>query len=115
MMFPENMKGVTPILSDVPPKTTLSREDGTHSGNPAVREAVAKGEPQHVMWATERADGGRGFGFTGGHYHKNWADPNFRKLLLNAILWSAKMEVPTDGVNCALSAEDLRENLDAKR
>ena len=46
----------------------------------------------------ERPDGGRGFGFTGGHDHKNWGDPNFRKLVLNAILWTAGLDVPSAGV-----------------
>jgi type 1 glutamine amidotransferase len=115
MKFPDEMKGVTPILSDLPPKTTLGRQDGTHSGNPAVREAIANGEPQHVMWATERVDGGRGFGFTGGHFHKNWGDENFRKLVLNAILWSAKVEIPENGVNCAISQDELKQGLDKKK
>ena len=43
----------------------------------------------------ERPDGGRGFGFTGGHFHRNWGDPNFRKLVLNAILWTAGLDVPS--------------------
>ncbi len=115
MRFPEGMHGVTPILSAVAPKSTLGRQDGTHSGNPAVRDAVEKHEPQHVMWATERPDGGRGFGFTGGHYHQNWANENFRKLVLNAILWSAKIEVPADGVNCSISADELKQGLDPKK
>lgn len=114
MRFREGMAGVTPILSAVPPQNTVGR-DGTHSGNPAVREAVAKGEPQIVMWATERPDGGRGFGFTGGHYNKNWATDDFRKIILNAILWSAKIDVPAEGVNCAISPEDLTHNLDKKK
>lgn len=114
MQFRDGMKGVTPILSAIAPATTLGRSDGTHSGNPAVREAVAKGEPQTVMWATQRPDGGRGFGFTGGHYHKNWNDENFRKIVLNAILWSAKIDPPADGVDCSLSEEDLKRNLDPK-
>lgn len=99
MRFREGMQGVTPILTDLPPQETLSRPDGTHSGNPAVRAAIAKGEPQHVAWAAERPDGGRGFGFTGGHVHWNWADPNFRKLVLNAIAWCAKVDVPANGVS----------------
>jgi hypothetical protein len=115
MRFRDGMKGVVPILTDLPPKTTLGRQDGTHSGNPAVREAIAKGEPQHVMWATERPDGGRGFGFTGGHFHRNWGDENFRKVVLNAILWTAKMEVPENGVNSLVSAEDLKQGLDKKK
>jgi type 1 glutamine amidotransferase len=115
MRFREEMKDVTPILSDLPPEKTLSRPDGPHSGNPAVREAVKRGEPQHVMWAAERPDGGRGFGFTGGHFHNNWADDNFRKIVLNAILWSAKIDVPQHGVESTITAEDLRLNLDPKK
>lgn len=51
-----------------------------------------------VGWAVERKDGGRGFGFTGGHYYANWWDDNFRKLVLNAIVWTAGVPVPPDGV-----------------
>jgi type 1 glutamine amidotransferase len=98
MRFPKNMRGVTPILTDMPPADSLSRPDGPHSGNAHVRAAIARKEKQHVAWATEREDGGRGFGFTGGHVHWNWADPNFRKLVLNAIVWCAKVDVPTGGV-----------------
>ena len=46
------------------------------------------------MWAVERPDGGRGVGFTGGHFHRNWRDDNFRKVVLNALLWICKVEVP---------------------
>jgi type 1 glutamine amidotransferase len=98
MRFRDGMRGVTPILSDLPPRETLSRPDDPHAGNPFVRAAIARGERQHVAWAAEREDGGRGFGFTGGHFHWNWSDPNFRKLVLNAIAWCAKVEVPRDGV-----------------
>jgi type 1 glutamine amidotransferase len=115
MRFREGMKGVTPILTDLPPENTLSRQDGPHSGNPAVREAIKRGEPQHVMWAAEREDGGRGFGFTGGHSHKNWGDDNFRKIVLNAILWSAKAEVPANGVESKVTEEDLKQHLDVKK
>ena len=75
MRFRDKMEGFTPILTDLPPAESLSRPDGQHSGNPAVRAAVLeRKEPQHMMWADERPaalGGGRGFGFTGGHFHKN--------------------------------------------
>ena len=115
MRFRDGMKGVTPILTAVPPASTMGRPDGPHEGNPAVREAVKQGEPQHMAWACEREDGGRGFGFTGGHFHKNWGDENVRKLLLNAILWTAKVEVPAEGVQCQVTEADLTQNLDPKR
>jgi hypothetical protein len=74
----------------------MSRPDGAHSGNPAVRESVKNKDKQHVAWACERADGGRGFGFTGGHYHQGWANNDQRKLVLNAILWTAKAKIPAE-------------------
>ena len=80
------------------PAGTLSRPDGPHEGNPSVRTAIKNKEPQHIAWAVERDDGGRGFGFTGSHFHWNWSDPNFRKLVLNAIAWCAKVNVPPGGV-----------------
>jgi len=114
MRFRPNMQGVTPILSDVAPETTMSRPDGAHSGNPAVRESVKNKDKQHVAWASERADGGRGFGFTGGHYHKGWANNEQRKLVLNAILWTAKAKIPADGVASTVTEQDMTANLDLK-
>jgi quinoprotein glucose dehydrogenase len=55
-----------------------------------------------VAWAVERQDGGRGFGFTGGHFYKNWWLPDYRKLILNAIVWTAHIEVPQGGVETRL-------------
>ena len=114
MRFRDGMKGVLPILSAVPPESTMSRSDGPHEGNPAVREAVRRGEPQVLAWACERPDGGRGFGFTGSHYHRNWGNEDLRKLVRNAILWTAKVEVPTAGVECKVTDADLGQNLDSK-
>jgi type 1 glutamine amidotransferase len=115
MRFREGLKDVTPILSAVPPTNTTERADGPHSGNPAMREMVAQGKPQHVAWAAERPNGGRGFGFTGGHFHKNWGNDDFRKVMLNAILWVAKVEVPAHGVQSSVTPEQLEANLDDKR
>jgi type 1 glutamine amidotransferase len=114
MRFPEDMKGVTPILTAIPPASTMSRPDGEHEGNPAVREAVKRGDPQHVAWAFERPNGGRGFGITGAHYHRNWGNENFRRVVLNAILWTGKVEVPANGVQSSVTAEQLKQNLDPK-
>ncbi len=70
-------------------------------------------KPQHMAWATEREDGGRGFGFTGGHFHWNWGDDQFRKLMLNAIVWTAKAEVPETGVpSKSLTVKNLMANQD---
>ena len=108
------MTHVTRVLSAIAPDSTMSRKDGPHSGNPAVREEVAAKKPQTTAWAFERPDGGRGFGFTGGHFHKGWGNDDQRKLVLNAILWTAKADVPAGGVESKISAQDLEENLDPK-
>jgi hypothetical protein len=91
------MKGVTPILSAHPPKSSVGK-DGGRSGNAAVRAEVEAGQIQHTAWAAERAGGGRGFGFTGGHVHANWKHDGHRKVMLNAIAWVARGEVPAQGV-----------------
>ncbi len=114
MHFRDQVTGITPILACVPPPSTMNRPDGPHEGNPAVRASVQRGEAQTVAWAVERPDGGRGFGFTGGHYHRNWGDDNKRKLVLNAILWVARVDVPPDGVHSRVTAADLELNLDPK-
>ena len=116
MRFADGLKGVTPILSDLPPAKTLLRPDGPRSGNPTVRQAVAKGREQHVAWAYQRPGGGRGFGFTGGHNHVSWQDDNFRKIVLNAILWTAKVEVPEMGCPSPnITNSQIKANLDDKR
>lgn len=113
--FPEGMRGVTPLLSAIAPESTTDRPDGSHSGNPAFRESVKNKVPQVVCWAFDRPDGGRGFGFTGAHYHKNYANDNFRKIVLNGLVWIAHGDVPPDGVNSAVTDEELRANLDRKK
>ena len=75
---------------------------------------ASKGRAEAMMWATERKNGARGFGFTGGHFHDNWGDDNFRKVVLNAMLWIAKVEVPEEGVKSVVSKEMLDANLDPK-
>jgi type 1 glutamine amidotransferase len=67
-----------------------------------------------VSWVVERADGGRGFGFDGGHFARNWGNPDFRRLVVNALLWTARVEVPKNGAKCEISSDDLTNNMDQK-
>jgi type 1 glutamine amidotransferase len=115
MRFADNMKGVIPLLSALPTKATLNRGEGPREGNKFVQKEVEEGRLQHVAWATERQDGGRAFGFTGGHIYKNFADSNFRKIILNAIVWTAQLKVPTAGVPTPeLSEGEMAANLENK-
>lgn len=115
MRFQPEMTGVTPILSALPPLRTLTdrAKDKKRGSNPTVLAEVSAGKKQHVAWAYERPDGGRGFGFTGGHFHKNWQQDDFRKTVLNALVWIAKGEVPVDGVPSRTPTDaELEENQD---
>lgn len=112
MRFREDMKGVTPLLSAIPPEV-VKGSDAAHNGTPELHQE--KGVSQHVVWVAER-EGGRGFGCTGGHFHFNWASDEFRKSILNSIVWIAHLDVPPDGVSSKTpTVDDLLANLDPKR
>ncbi|MEW5979970.1 MAG: family 16 glycoside hydrolase [Acidobacteriota bacterium] len=113
MRFRPGMKGVTAILKAKPSDETRQGKTSSPRG-PYPHIVADSGRDEVLSWAVERPDGGRGFGFTGAHFHQNWGDQNFRKLVLNALLWTARKEVPPDGVACPLSEADLKANLDPK-
>lgn len=101
MRFVDGMKGVTPILSDLPPLDTIQgrgQSSSDRGGNPAVWEEVSAGKKQHLAWAYDRPDGGRGFGFTGLHLHSLLAVDGFRTILLNGAAWVSKLDIPPGGV-----------------
>lgn len=74
---------------------------------PLLQVKERKGADVIVGWAFERPDGGRSFGTTLGHPYKNFQIEAFRRMIVNAILWSAKVEVPKEGAPVNLSAEAL--------
>ncbi|MFT3702304.1 MAG: ThuA domain-containing protein [Agriterribacter sp.] len=92
--FADSMKNVFPILEAIPPMSSLQETDNAYKGNPLVRKAVANKESQVLCWAYNRPNDGRSIGFTGGHYHKNWGNAYFRKIVLNAILWVSHIDMP---------------------
>jgi quercetin dioxygenase-like cupin family protein/type 1 glutamine amidotransferase len=78
---------VTPILTA---KTHIQ----TRNNQPVFEEPPS----DHVIaWAAERPNGGRSFAFTSGHYLLTFDQPQIRTMLLNAILWTAKRDVPPAG------------------
>lgn len=78
LRFNDGGRNVTPLL-------TISKPDE----NPSQ---------QVVAWVYERPDGGRSFGTSGGHFHKNWQIESLRRMMLNAIVWTARANVPANGV-----------------
>jgi type 1 glutamine amidotransferase len=66
-----------------------------------------KGKDVIVGWVHERKGGGRSFGTTLGHPYKNFQIEPFRRMIVNGILWSARVEVPQAGAPVNLSEEAL--------
>jgi hypothetical protein len=108
------MKRLTPILTATPGDDVRKGPYVSPAG-PYPHIIADSGRVETMMWVYERPDGGRSFGFTGGHTHTNWGDPNQRKVVLNALLWIAKMDVPAHGVEDKITPDDLTVNLDDKR
>ena len=102
LKFVPGMKGITPILRT----TQLSPR-----GKP---DRPITGSQNIVCWTYERPDGGRAFVLTGAHPHKNWGVESFRRLVVNGILWTAKVEIPKEGAPVKLDPADLVQNMERK-
>lgn len=82
-------------------------KDGNRPGPNVTILATAMLPPEApkreaVAWCVERTDGGRGFGVVMPHFYKNWANEDLRRFILNGIVWTAKLEVPREGVKTVL-------------
>ena len=104
---------ITPILVATPSDKVRNGPYVWPKG-PYKHIQAEKGRPETMMWSYVRKNGGRGFGFTGGHKHQNWGNDNYRKAVLNGLLWIAKAKVPKNGVPSTVTAEELKQNLDPK-
>lgn len=115
MRFRERMEGVVSVLEAVPDDEARSGTTSWPRG-PKKHIVEASGRKETLLWATERKDGGRGVGFTGAHFHWNFGDPNFRKLVLNAVVWTAGLDVPEVGVpQIEVTLPDLEKNQDFEK
>jgi hypothetical protein len=103
----------TPILVAVP-SDAVRNGPYVYPKGPYAHIQANKGRAEAMMWAVERPDHGRGFGFTGGHFHDNWSNDQFRKVVLNACVWLAGAEVPDEGIQSMLAPGQIDENLDPK-
>ncbi len=80
-------------------------KNGLASGvTPLATSMLPPETPQEeiVAWSVARPDGGRGVGVVMPHFFRNWQNNDLRKLILNGIVWSAKREVPAEGVVTSL-------------
>lgn len=97
--------GVVPLLvGAVPDKSRSTADAKKYAGRDEV-----------IAWAYTRPDGGRGFSFTGADLHKSWTYESQRTLVLNGILWAARVPVPEGGAKATFDPASLDRNLDDKR
>jgi type 1 glutamine amidotransferase len=73
-----------------------------------LMSARIEGNDETVCWAWERPDGGRSFGFSGLHYHRNWREETYRRLVAHGVLWTMKLPIPKSGMNVALDEADFK-------
>lgn len=90
--FIDGGRAVAPILTG---KLHVQFRDGRHL-------VIDEPTVSTIAWAFERDNGGRSFGFSGGHYLVALDEPALRRMLLNAIFWTARIDVPKDGVRSGL-------------
>jgi quercetin dioxygenase-like cupin family protein len=86
-----NGAGCTPILT--------ARLHTQYRGK-AVFEDPA--QQKTIGWAYERTGGGRSFGYTGLHYLEALENQQLRKVVLNAIMWTSRGDVPAVGMTTTL-------------
>ena len=55
-----------------------------------------------IAWGIERPNSGRGFGVTLPHFYRNWEIEPLRRMILNGIVWTAKEDVPDEGITTSL-------------
>jgi len=93
------LRGVTPFDLREEYYYHLKLRTGESGFAPILNVSIpGESEVQTVAWALQRKDGGRGFATTCGHPYSNFVDDSFRRVLLNAIVWAAKGDVPRGGV-----------------
>jgi type 1 glutamine amidotransferase len=72
-----------------------------------VMSTVIEGKEYPIGWVYERRNGGRSFGFVGGHFHDNFGLREFRQAVVNGILWTAHVDVPEKGAPISITAKDM--------
>jgi hypothetical protein len=74
----------------------------------ALLTAAIDGQDETVSVAWQRPDGGRSFGFTGLHFHDNWRQQFYRRLVTQGVLWTLKVDIPATGINIDVPEDVLK-------
>ncbi len=91
-------RGLAPLVVHDEFYYRLKRPAGNAQPQP-VLTATIDGAEEMVALAFQRPDGGRSFGFTGLHFHENWKQEFYRRLVAQGVLWTLKLDIPEQGIN----------------
>jgi len=93
MRFPADRSKVLDLVTAVPTRENVKKYINLWNEH----GVDGLGKVQTLMWGIERADGGRGVGFSGGHNHRNWAIARLRTVPLPPPAWPALLHRPRPG------------------
>lgn len=102
-----------PILNGLPDFKVYDEFYYSLDKSPGIQPLLSvqiDGQDETVAWAWERHDGGRSFGFSALHYHSNWQLPEYRRFILQGVLWSLKQAIPASGVAVDIDSKALELN-----
>lgn len=95
-------------LKDMPARDEYYYKLWLAKGVVPIVQAEIDGQKETVAWALERPEGGRSFGFSGLHFHENWRMPEYRRLVLQGVLWTMGQPIPAAGSAVTLSEPELK-------
>lgn len=101
------LKGVKPLTIRDEFYYQLEFIESADSVQPLITARI-EDKDEVVAWSWQRPDGGRSFGFTGLHYHRNWESADYRRLVANAAIWIVGLPVPERGLAVDIAPGRLR-------
>jgi mono/diheme cytochrome c family protein len=100
--YPTFRRGDQPITAILRATLHVQYRDGA---------AIVDDRPEDtaLAWAFERNGGGRSFTYSGAHFLAAFDAEPLRKVLLDAILWTAHADVPAQGMHWSLPQQPTEE------
>jgi putative heme-binding domain-containing protein len=110
LSFDKSCKDCYPLVTATPTPENMVTYGSSKFWNKDAADKL--GTAQSLIWCRDPENAPRGAGFVGGHFHRNWAIDDYRKLILNTIAWVSKVEVPKSGIiSESITQEILNQNL----
>lgn len=103
------MAGVKPITLNEEFYFKLKQPSDTTDLTPLVRVNIEDAD-HTVGWAWTRpanSGGGRSFGFSGLHFHENWKQESYRRMMTQGVMWTVGVAIPDGGADVSIGEKDF--------